>query len=332
MDDLPLAVEAATSDILGGRVDWGKNLEICDAVSSNPRAEAPRLVAAVEKRLRSKDGLIQALALTLIETCVKNCGREVHERVATRDFLTTVSAVAETSAVDSTREAALALIQQWGIAFDGALRSDFPAFTETYTALKVKGLAFPEPSEADVPVFMPPSASRSSDETRAMNKLRADLDVVAEKVNLCNEMVPLSPGIDQDEALAEVVGFLEACRPRMVALIEAGSRGILSDDVLATALRVNDELGKALDYEVQHAQGGARQAPPAQLPAQPAPLDKLNIDDEDEDDDDDLALSRGTKRTASSDLLGLDDFDQQHQPQPPPQAHESPFQRQDFLS
>jgi hypothetical protein len=37
------------------------------------------------------------------------------------------------------------------------------------------------------------------------------------KVKLCREMLKESPGIDEDEALAEVVGFLEACRDRMVS-------------------------------------------------------------------------------------------------------------------
>jgi hypothetical protein len=41
--------------------------------------------------------------------------------------------------------------------------------------------------------------------------------VVLERVRLCREMLPNSPGVKQDEALAEVVGFLEACKPRMVS-------------------------------------------------------------------------------------------------------------------
>jgi hypothetical protein len=49
-----------------------------------------------------------------------------------------------------------------------------------------------------------------------LRKLEQDLEVVADRVRLCREMLPLSPGIGQDAALAEVVGFLEACRPRLV--------------------------------------------------------------------------------------------------------------------
>lgn len=41
--------------------------------------------------------------------------------------------------------------------------------------------------------------------------------LIQTKVKLCREMLKESPGIDEDEALAEVVGFLEACRDRMVS-------------------------------------------------------------------------------------------------------------------
>lgn len=50
-----------------------------------------------------------------------------------------------------------------------------------------------------------------------LNKLKEDLMVVRERVKLCREMLPNSPGVREDEALAEVVGFLEACKPRMVS-------------------------------------------------------------------------------------------------------------------
>ena len=47
-------VEAATSDVRMGLVDFGVNLEICDALGRNSD-DAPVMVAAVRKRLASKD-------------------------------------------------------------------------------------------------------------------------------------------------------------------------------------------------------------------------------------------------------------------------------------
>lgn len=80
-------------------------------------------------------------------------------------------------------------------------------------------------------------------------KLLRDLGVVMEKVRLCREMLPVSPGIARDEALAEVVGFLEACRDRMFALGESGSRGELNEVVFEEVFKVNDALLKTLDAE-----------------------------------------------------------------------------------
>ena len=85
-------------------------------------------------------------------------------------------------------------------------------------------------------------------------KLRSDLEEVFEKVRLCREMLPNSPGIAAgDEALAEVIGYLEACRDRMVDLIEAGSQGLLGEDLFAMCLRCNDAVIRTLEAEqVRH--------------------------------------------------------------------------------
>jgi hypothetical protein len=113
-------------------------------------------------------------------------------------------------------------------------------------------------------------------------KLKEDLNVVLERVKLCREMLPNSPGIGEDEALAEVVGFLEACKPRMVSqpprgdhtsgtctgaaqgswlkspvrasglqveIIQAGTQGVLTEELLELSLKVNDELLKTLEAE-----------------------------------------------------------------------------------
>jgi len=80
-------------------------------------------------------------------------------------------------------------------------------------------------------------------------KLLADLGTVMEKVNLCREMLPVSPGVKYDEALSEVIGYLEACRDRMIDLVEAGSIGMLNEVVFEEVLKVNDAILKTLEAE-----------------------------------------------------------------------------------
>ena len=64
------------------------------------------------------------------------------------------------------------------------------------------------------------------------------LQMVKDKITLCRQMLPESAGVDKDDALSEVVGFLEACRPRMVDLVEAGMGGALGEDIFASCLQV----------------------------------------------------------------------------------------------
>lgn len=49
-----------------------------------------------------------------------------------------------------------------------------------------------------------------------------------------------------DEALLQVIGFLEACVPRMVELIEAAAQGALAPETFEECLMVNDKLANIL--------------------------------------------------------------------------------------
>lgn len=70
-----------------------------------------------------------------------------------------------------------------------------------------------------------------------------------EKVRLCREILLVSPGIQNDEALYDIIGYLEACRDRMVDVIEAGTQGLLGEDLFALCLKVNDAVLKTLEAE-----------------------------------------------------------------------------------
>ncbi len=49
-----------------------------------------------------------------------------------------------------------------------------------------------------------------------MQKLEADLGKLQEGIERLLRLLPGSPGIEAGEELAEAVGFLESCRPRLV--------------------------------------------------------------------------------------------------------------------
>lgn len=89
-----------------------------------------------------------------------------------------------------------------------------------------------------------------SADTDSFIKLKRDLTTVNEKVNLCREMLNVtSGGIEVDEILAEVIGFLEACRDRLAELIESGTNGMLNEEIFSECLKTNDKVLRTLEAE-----------------------------------------------------------------------------------
>lgn len=82
-------------------------------------------------------------------------------------------------------------------------------------------------------------------------KVLKDLETVKEKMDVCDNMLhpgdgSPAPSLKNNEALLGVIGFLEACAPRMVELVEAATSGALGEAVLMECLSVNDRLLKLL--------------------------------------------------------------------------------------
>eukprot|EP00429_Kryptoperidinium_foliaceum_P044106 CAMPEP_0176117366 /NCGR_PEP_ID=MMETSP0120_2-20121206/58961_1 /TAXON_ID=160619 /ORGANISM="Kryptoperidinium foliaceum, Strain CCMP 1326" /LENGTH=176 /DNA_ID=CAMNT_0017451655 /DNA_START=50 /DNA_END=580 /DNA_ORIENTATION=- len=95
------------------------------------------------------------------------------------------------------------------------------------------------------------SSSSNTGSNAADSKILNDLRALGEKMDLCQSM--LNPGASdpklsmQSDAMMSVVGFLEACAPRMVELVEAAATGALSEEVFAECLSSNDRLQKMLE-------------------------------------------------------------------------------------
>ena len=88
-----------------------------------------------------------------------------------------------------------------------------------------------------------------TERSTAADKLNTDLDEVIDKLYLCKEILPTSTGIETDDALKAIIGFLEACLSRMPALIEAGTANLLTEDLFSKCLSVHDAIIRVLDAE-----------------------------------------------------------------------------------
>jgi hypothetical protein len=115
-------------------------------------------------------------------------------------------------------------------------------------------------------------------------KILADLDVLKEKMELCEKMLhpgdgSPAPSLKNNDTMLTVIGFLEACAPRMVELVEAGAQGALSEAVLMDTLDVNDNLQKLLaDVETDAFTETAASTTAASAPSVEEQLDDLLLD------------------------------------------------------
>ncbi|XP_059406976.1 TOM1-like protein 2 isoform X2 [Carassius carassius] len=136
-------IEKATDGSLQNE-DWTLNLEICDII--NETEEGPKdAMRAVKKRLNGNRNFREVmLALTVLETCVKNCGHRFHVQVANRDFIEGVLVkiiIPKTNPPAIVQEKVLSLIQAWADAFRSS--PDLTGVVHIYEELKRKGVEFP---------------------------------------------------------------------------------------------------------------------------------------------------------------------------------------------
>ncbi|XP_061893290.1 TOM1-like protein 2 isoform X4 [Entelurus aequoreus] len=124
--------------------DWALNMEICDII--NETDEGPKdAIRALKKRLSGNKNYREVmLALTVLETCVKNCGHRFHAQVANRDFIDGVLVKIispKTNPPTIVQDKVLSLIQAWADAFRSS--PDLTGVVHIYEELKRKGVEFP---------------------------------------------------------------------------------------------------------------------------------------------------------------------------------------------
>ncbi|XP_057958370.1 TOM1-like protein 9 [Malania oleifera] len=255
-------VERATSDMLIGP-DWAMNIEICDMLNHDP-AQAKDVVKGIKKRLGSKNPKVQLLALTLLETIIKNCGDIVHMHVAEKDVLHEMVRIVKKKPDFHVKEKILILIDTWQEAFGGP-RARYPQYYTAYQELLRAGAVFPQRSERSAPVFTPPqtqplasyppnlhnsdyqqeaaeSSAVSEFPTLSLTEIqnaRGIMDVLAEMLNA------LDPGNKEGVRQEVIVDLVEQCRTykqRVVHLVNSTS----DESLLCQGLALNDDLQRLL--------------------------------------------------------------------------------------
>lgn len=256
-------VEKATSDLLIGP-DWTMNIDICDTINSN-HWQAKEVVKAVKRRLQHKNPKVQLLALTLVETMVKNCGDYVHFQITERAILQEMIKIVKKKADMQVREKILALLDSWQEAFGGP-GGKHPQYYWAYEELRRAGVEFPKRSLDAAPIFTPPvthpivrhpqsgygmpsNSTRRLDEAMAseMESVSlASMDTMQEVMQLLADMLQAVDPSDRqavkDEVIVDLVNQCRANQKRLMQMLTSTG----DEELLGRGLELNDGLQSLL--------------------------------------------------------------------------------------
>ncbi|XP_048870579.1 target of Myb protein 1-like [Brienomyrus brachyistius] len=255
--------------------DWGLNMEICDIV--NETDEGPKeAVRAIKKRIVGNKNFREVmLALTVLETCVKNCGHRFHVLVSTTEFVEGVLVQAilpKNNPPMILHDRVLSLIQAWADAFRSS--PSLTGVVSVYEDLKRRGLEFPmtdldalspihtphrsvPESESSTtppagssgtrPPQNPPLAQNTgpiiiTPEQDTVRKLRADLEVVRGNQKVMSEMLSqLTPSNAQQSDVELLQQLYTVCRDMQGRVLELIPR-LADEGLIGELLAVNDDL------------------------------------------------------------------------------------------
>ncbi|XP_051904756.1 target of Myb protein 1 isoform X2 [Hippocampus zosterae] len=273
-------IEIATNSSLPSE-DWSLNMEICDVVNSSE--EGPKdAVRAIKKRIVGNKNFKEVmLALTVLETCVKNCGYRFHILVTTRDFIEGVlvrSIIPRNNPPLIVHDRVLGIIQAWADAFRSS--PDLTGVVSVYEDLRRKGLEFPVteldgyppvqapkrtssrngPAVATVPAVLlsskPPLTPPQTLELKQtldgsdaftpnqVGALKAELGVVRTNLTMMSDMMSQLDPVTVKQAAVELLELYTVCKEmqdRIVKIVPRLSEEKLIEELLAT----NDEMNTA---------------------------------------------------------------------------------------
>lgn len=206
-------IEKATDGSLQSE-DWALNMEICDII--NETEEGPKdAFRALRKRISGNKNFHEVvLALTVLETCVKNCGHRFHVLVASQDFVEGVlvrTILPKNNPPAVVHDKVLSLIQSWADAFRSS--PDLTGVVAVYEDLRRKGLEFPM-TDLDMlsPIHTPQRTVFTSEPVPGQNSLGPEASQRGD-LSQCPAPVPASttePGDTPITPTPEQIGKLRS--------------------------------------------------------------------------------------------------------------------------
>uniref|UniRef100_A0ACB8FN79 E3 ubiquitin-protein ligase tom1 n=1 Tax=Sphaerodactylus townsendi TaxID=933632 RepID=A0ACB8FN79_9SAUR len=189
-------------------------MEICDII--NETEEGPKdAFRAIKKRIVGNKNFREVmLALTVLETCVKNCGHRFHVLVSSQDFVEGVlvrTILPKNNPPTIVHDKVLTLIQSWADAFRSS--PDLTGVVAVYEDLRRKGLEFPM-TDLDMlsPIHTPQRTVYTSDSPSGQNSPAVDSSQTVESI-LHPVSLPVAPGASAEAPIVptpEQIGKLRS--------------------------------------------------------------------------------------------------------------------------
>lgn len=229
-------IERATGSSLPTE-DWALNMEICDTINSSEEGPKDALRAIKKRIVGNKNFKEVMLTLTVLETCVKNCGYRFHILVTTRDFIEGVlvrSIIPRNNPPAILHDRVLSIIQAWADAFRSS--PDLTGVVSVYEDLRRKGLEFPM---TELDGYSPVQASKK------IKTLKTELGVVRSNLTMMSDMMsqldPVTVKQADMELLEQLYTVCKEMQDRIVKIVPRLSEEKLIEELLAT----NDEMNTA---------------------------------------------------------------------------------------
>uniref|UniRef100_A0A8C4MM13 Target of myb1 like 2 membrane trafficking protein n=1 Tax=Equus asinus TaxID=9793 RepID=A0A8C4MM13_EQUAS len=242
-------LEKATDGSLQSE-DWTLNMEICDII--NETEEGPKdAIRALKKRLNGNRNYREVmLALTVLETCVKNCGHRFHILVANRDFIDSVLVK-----IISPKNNPPTIVQDKVLALIQSVPEVDPAMTmpRSQSQQKTSAGSYSSPPPAPSSALQAPALSVTGPimaNSEQIARLRSELDVVRGNTKVMSEMLTeMVPGQEDSSDLELLQELNRTCRAMQQRIVELISR-VSNEEVTEELLHVNDDLNNVfLRYE-----------------------------------------------------------------------------------
>lgn len=266
--------------------DWTTNLAIVDAVNKSPRPLAKVLALTIEKHLKKQKTNPKTilLTLTLLETCIKNCGPEFQEAISDPSFVQRLlktggsriskpkSALKKTftSAKELSQsrveEKVCALIQWMGPLHPSKL----PIYNQSYENLNRKGVQFPEPKPEDhAPWSTEERENRlrqSREAVRIPPEMKPELEEIKQTSTLLYGMIAAAKSAQEleGEVLVELAQRLKSSQPKLDLWVKETTK-TRNEPLTEVLIRVSEKIHETLEkYETK--KRGEKPPSPEQAP------------------------------------------------------------------